>query len=186
MLFRVCLQNSNRKYHCLSMTCLYHCGRQRPRFVLSTTVVAAPKFCAYNQAFPSSSIIVAQWTISALSGNARCLRLCENIVFYIIILIELTLVGVQVRRANVGVCVTTAATAPIGSGTLLKPKHPALQPKWQFRTEPLRYEKRDYRRRGRMEIMFDRLEDWCRVATSVGCCPNVFFSAVGLDATVIF
>jgi len=61
-----------------------------------------------------------------------------------------------------------------------------LHPKWQFRTELFRYEKRDCRRRGCMEIMLDRLEDWCRVAAIFGCCPTAFFSAVALDATVIF
>ena len=33
------------------------------------------------------------------------------------------------------------------------------------RLEPVRYDKRRYRRRSRIEIMFGRLRDWCRVAT---------------------
>ena len=72
------------------------------------------------------------------------------------------------------------------------------------RNEPVRYDKRRYRRRSRIEIMFGRLKDWRRVAPSAafqrccassepfGCsarydrCPTVFFSAVALAATVIF
>jgi transposase len=48
------------------------------------------------------------------------------------------------------------------------------------------YDKRRYRRRNRIEIMFGRLKDWRRVATRYDRCPTVFFSAVALAATVIF
>ncbi|WP_156460750.1 transposase, partial [Sphingomonas sp. Leaf339] len=51
---------------------------------------------------------------------------------------------------------------------------------------PVRYDKRRYRRRSRIEIMFGRLKDWRRVATRYDRCPTVFFSAVALAATVIF
>ncbi|WP_298089721.1 IS5 family transposase [uncultured Sphingomonas sp.] len=54
------------------------------------------------------------------------------------------------------------------------------------RNEPIRYDKRRYRRRSRIEIMFGRLKDWRRVATRYDRCPTAFFSAVALAATVIF
>ncbi|WP_419756625.1 IS5 family transposase [Brevundimonas sp.] len=54
------------------------------------------------------------------------------------------------------------------------------------RTEPIRYEKRRYKRRNRIEIMFGRLKDWRRVATRYDRCPTVFLSAIALAATVLF
>lgn len=54
------------------------------------------------------------------------------------------------------------------------------------RNAPVRYDKRRYRRRSRIEIMFGRLKDWRRVATRYDRCPTAFFSAVVLAATVIF
>jgi transposase len=54
------------------------------------------------------------------------------------------------------------------------------------RNEPIRYDKRRYRGRSRIEIMFGRLKDWRRVATRYDRCPTVFLSAVALAATVIF
>ncbi|WP_334655822.1 IS5 family transposase [Sphingomonas panaciterrae] len=54
------------------------------------------------------------------------------------------------------------------------------------RNEPARYDKRRYRRRSRIEIMFGRLNDWRRVATRYDRCPTAFFSAIALAATVIF
>ncbi len=54
------------------------------------------------------------------------------------------------------------------------------------RNEPVRYDKRRYRRRSRIDIMFGRLEDWRRVATRYDRFPTAFFSAVALAATVIF
>jgi transposase len=53
------------------------------------------------------------------------------------------------------------------------------------RNEPVRYDKRRYRRPSRIEIMFSRLEDWRRVATRYDRCPTAFFSAVALADTVI-
>ena len=55
-----------------------------------------------------------------------------------------------------------------------------------IRTEPIRYDKRRYKRRNRIEIMFGRLKDWRRVATRYDRCPNVFLSAIALAATVLF
>ncbi|SEP78600.1 transposase, IS4 family [Faunimonas pinastri] len=54
------------------------------------------------------------------------------------------------------------------------------------RNEPVRYDKRRYKRHGRIEIMFGRLKDWRRVATRYDRCPTVFFSAIALAATDIF
>ena len=59
-------------------------------------------------------------------------------------------------------------------------------PSRRSRNEPVRYDKRRYRRRSRIEIMFGRLKDWRRVATRYDRCPTVFFSAIALVATVIF
>ncbi len=52
--------------------------------------------------------------------------------------------------------------------------------------KPVKYDKRRYKRRNRIEIMFGRLMDWRRVATRYDRCPEVFLSAVALAATVIF
>ena len=49
-----------------------------------------------------------------------------------------------------------------------------------------KYDKRRYKRRNRIEIMFGRLKDWRRVPTRYDRCPKAFFSAVALAATVIF
>ncbi len=54
------------------------------------------------------------------------------------------------------------------------------------RNEPVRYDKRRYRRRSHTEMMFGRLKDWRRVATRYDRCPTAFFSAIALAATIIF
>ncbi|WP_140986133.1 IS5 family transposase [Asticcacaulis tiandongensis] len=54
------------------------------------------------------------------------------------------------------------------------------------RTDPVKYDKRRYKRRNRIEIMFGRLKDWRRVATRYDRCPTVFLSAIALAATVLF
>ena len=54
------------------------------------------------------------------------------------------------------------------------------------RGRPITYDKRRYKRRNRIEIMFGRLKDWRRVATRYDRCPNAFFSAIALAVTVIF
>ena len=46
-------------------------------------------------------------------------------------------------------------------------------------------DKRPYKRRNRIEIMFGRLKDRRRVATRRDRCPKVFLSAITLAATVI-
>ena len=53
------------------------------------------------------------------------------------------------------------------------------------RNEPVRYDKRRYRRRSRIKIIFGRLKDRRRVANQHDRCPTAF-SAVALAATVIF
>jgi transposase len=54
------------------------------------------------------------------------------------------------------------------------------------RGKAVRYDKRRYKRRNRIEIMFGRLKDWRRIATRYDRCPKVFLSAVALAAVVIF
>ncbi|WP_225063185.1 IS5 family transposase [Komagataeibacter rhaeticus] len=54
------------------------------------------------------------------------------------------------------------------------------------REKPIKYDKRKYKRRNRIEIMFGKLKDWRRIATRYDRCPTVFFSAICLAATVIF
>ena len=47
-----------------------------------------------------------------------------------------------------------------------------------------KYDKRRYKRRNRIEIMFGRLKDRRRVAPRYGQCPKVFLSAIALAAVV--
>ena len=54
------------------------------------------------------------------------------------------------------------------------------------RKTPVKYDKRRYKRRNRIEIMFGRLKDWRRVATRYDRCPKVFLSAIALAAVVIY
>lgn len=62
----------------------------------------------------------------------------------------------------------------------------ACIPGRKSRAKPIRYDKRRYRRRNRIEIMFGRLKDWRRVANRYDRCPKVSFFAVALAATVMF
>ncbi|PTW44544.1 DDE family transposase [Rhodovulum kholense] len=48
------------------------------------------------------------------------------------------------------------------------------------------YDRRRCKRRDRIVIMFGRLTDWRRVATRYDRCPETFFSAIALAATVMF
>lgn len=52
--------------------------------------------------------------------------------------------------------------------------------------KPIKHDKRRYKRRNRIEIMFGRLMDRRRVATRYDRCPKVFLSAIALAATVMF
>ena len=47
-------------------------------------------------------------------------------------------------------------------------------------------DKRRYKRRNRIEIMFGTRKDWRRVATRYDRCPKVVLSAIALAATVIY
>ena len=62
----------------------------------------------------------------------------------------------------------------------------ACLPGRKSRAKPIRHDKRRYRRRNRIEIMFGRLKDRRRIATRYDRCPKVFPSALALAATVIF
>ena len=54
------------------------------------------------------------------------------------------------------------------------------------RTMKVKYDKRRYKRRHRIEIMFGKLKDWRRVATRYDHCPKAFLLAIALAATVIY
>ena len=54
------------------------------------------------------------------------------------------------------------------------------------RSNAIKYDKRRYKKRNRIEIMFGRLKDWRRVATRYNRCPKVSMSAIALAATVLF
>ena len=54
------------------------------------------------------------------------------------------------------------------------------------RKKAVRYNKRRYKRRNHIEIMFGRLKAWRRVATRYDRCPQTFFSAIALAANVMF
>lgn len=51
------------------------------------------------------------------------------------------------------------------------------------RSKAIKYDKRRYKKRNRIEIMFGRLKDWRRVATRYDRCPKVSMSAIALAAT---
>ena len=52
--------------------------------------------------------------------------------------------------------------------------------------KPIKHDKRRYKRRKRIEIMFGRLKDWRRVASRYYRCPQVFLSIIALAAIVMF
>jgi transposase len=52
------------------------------------------------------------------------------------------------------------------------------------RAKPIKHDKRRYKRRSRIEIMFGRLKDWRHVATRYDRCLRVFLCA--LAATIMF
>lgn len=54
------------------------------------------------------------------------------------------------------------------------------------RKRTVKYGKRRYKRRNRIEIRFGKLKDWRRVATRYDRCPMVFLSAIALAALVIY
>lgn len=62
----------------------------------------------------------------------------------------------------------------------------ACIPGRKSRKKPIKHDKRRYKRRNRIEIMFGRLKDWRRIATRYDRCPVVFLSAIALAAIVLF
>jgi transposase len=54
------------------------------------------------------------------------------------------------------------------------------------RNKPVKYDKRRYKRRNRIERMFGKLKDWRRISTRYDRSPTVFLSAIALAAAVIF
>ena len=54
------------------------------------------------------------------------------------------------------------------------------------RRKPVTYDKRRYKRRNRIAIMFGRLKDWRRAATRYDRFTQTYLSAVALAATVLF
>jgi transposase len=54
------------------------------------------------------------------------------------------------------------------------------------RKKAIKYDKRRYKRRNRIEIMFGRLKDWRRIATRYDRCPVVFRPAIELAVAAIF
>ncbi len=54
------------------------------------------------------------------------------------------------------------------------------------RKTTVKYDKRRYKWRNRIEIVFSRLKGWRRVATRYDRCPKVVLSVIALAATVIY
>ena len=54
------------------------------------------------------------------------------------------------------------------------------------RGKTVRYDKRRYKRRNRIEIMFGRLKDWRRIATRYDRCAHTFMAAITIAAIMIF
>ena len=76
------------------------------------------------------------------------------------------------------------AMTPNGSGT--RSSKIASSPAYRAESPvlPVKYDKCRYKRRNRIETMFGRLKDLCRMATRYDRCPTVFYSALALAATV--
>ena len=54
------------------------------------------------------------------------------------------------------------------------------------RKKPVKYDKRRYKKRNRMETMFGRFKDWRLVAIRYDRCHKVFLLAIALAALVIY
>lgn len=52
--------------------------------------------------------------------------------------------------------------------------------------KPVKHDKRRYKRRNRIEIMFGRLKDWRRGLARYDGCAKVFLSVIVLAALVIY
>jgi transposase len=77
------------------------------------------------------------------------------------------------------------AMTPNGSGTRSSKGHKPCIPGRKSRSMPVKYDKRRYKRRNRIEIMFGR-ERLAPRGNRYDRCPTVFFSALALAATVLF
>jgi transposase len=71
-------------------------------------------------------------------------------------------------------------------GSVERQEDTPIIPGRKSRGKAVRYHKRRYRRRNRIEIMFGRLKDWRRISTRYDRCARTFLSAVALPATVMF
>ena len=58
----------------------------------------------------------------------------------------------------------------------------SCRPGRKSRSFPVKYDKRPYKRRNRIEIMFGRLKDWRCIATRYDRCPTTFFGAITLES----
>ncbi|QCO54397.1 ATP-binding cassette domain-containing protein [Pseudorhodobacter turbinis] len=85
-------------------------------------------------------------------------------------------------------CVQTVLTAPqhVYTKQMIAALPQPCIPGRKSRNKGIRYDKRRYRRRNRIEWMFGRLKDWRRVSTRYDRCPKVFLSAIALAATLLF
>lgn len=70
-------------------------------------------------------------------------------------------------------------------GALKDEKMKACIPDRKSRRRAVKYDKRGYKRRNRITIMFGRLKDWRRVVTRYDRCPEIFASAIALAATIL-
>jgi transposase len=70
--------------------------------------------------------------------------------------------------------------APVDKG--IKPCIPGRK----SRDKPVKYDKRIYKRRDRIEIMSGRLKHWRRIAAGYDRCPRLFLSGNALAATILF
>lgn len=61
-----------------------------------------------------------------------------------------------------------------------------MHPRRKSRKKTVKYDKRRYKRRNHIEIMFGRLKDWRRVAMRYDRCPQTYLSAIALAAAVLF
>ena len=59
-------------------------------------------------------------------------------------------------------------------------------PPGKNRKRPVSYDKNLYKQRHKIEIMFDRIKDWRRIAMRYDRCAHTFFSALSLATSIIF
>ena len=70
--------------------------------------------------------------------------------------------------------------------TLLEKGTTPCIPGHKSRKKTVKYDKRRYTRRNRLERIFGRLKDWRRISTRYDRSPTVFLSVITLAAAVIF